>query len=301
MFKDELRANLAKAFSPYMALATALILLCANLQAENAHPNDSIRTSTQSQIWSSSLYHSNAADGCCTVIAHAGGAVDGNPYTNSVEAVERNYAAGVRLFEIDFLQTSDGHWVATHDWPRWKRMTAYEGSTPPTLEVFRNTETPAVKRNWSIPAQYKSITMPWLQSFLKRHPDAAIVTDLKNLKQLPKFVDSILQTSQRNQFIFQTYSIKDIDMVLGKDANAKIILTLYRIGRTRIPINEIIERRENLYGITLPVGWAAEPGTLTSLLQTRVPIYLHGSPYNINSRALHLDFAEKGVSGFYLD
>ena len=35
-------------------------------------------------------------DRCCVVIAHAGGGIEGNAYTNSLEAVEANYALGVR-------------------------------------------------------------------------------------------------------------------------------------------------------------------------------------------------------------
>jgi hypothetical protein len=34
---------------------------------------------------------------------------------------------------------------------------------------------------------------------------------------------------------------------------------------------------------------------------TGLPLYLHGGPASINSRALHMEFAQRGISGFYLD
>ena len=49
-------------------------------------------------------------------IAHAGGQVNGATYTNSLEALEENYQAGFRAFEIDFSFTSDRQLVCLHDW-----------------------------------------------------------------------------------------------------------------------------------------------------------------------------------------
>ena len=50
------------------------------------------------------------------MVAHAGGGVDGDRYWNSVEALERNYAAGFRVFEVDFHWTRDRKLVLLHDW-----------------------------------------------------------------------------------------------------------------------------------------------------------------------------------------
>ena len=48
-------------------------------------------------------------------VAHALGSIDGQIYTNSQEAFERNYAAGFRLFEVDLVQLKDGTVLAAHD------------------------------------------------------------------------------------------------------------------------------------------------------------------------------------------
>src|SRR5210317_451008 len=49
-------------------------------------------------------------------IAHAGGSLNGQKYTNSLEALNLNYQKGHRFFEVDFSWTSDEGLVAIHDW-----------------------------------------------------------------------------------------------------------------------------------------------------------------------------------------
>lgn len=52
------------------------------------------------------------------LIHHAGGGIEGNTYTNSVEALEntlRKYPDKC-VVEIDFLRTSDGELVCCHGW-----------------------------------------------------------------------------------------------------------------------------------------------------------------------------------------
>lgn len=50
------------------------------------------------------------------LIAHALGGVDDSAYTNSLEAFEKNYKQGHRLFEVDVSITNDGKLVARHGW-----------------------------------------------------------------------------------------------------------------------------------------------------------------------------------------
>ena len=41
------------------------------------------------------------------------------------------------------------------------------------------------------------------------------------------------------------------------------------------------------------MNWAYDPATLEPLKEIGVPLYLHGSPANINSRGLQAYFAKK--------
>lgn len=289
------------------ALCIALVILSgcdpapAEVAAQVPAPVTAPITADPEQLSNLPYYSLPSGSRCCTIIAHAGGAIDGNSYTNSVEAVEANYANGLRLFELDFLQTADGHWVASHDWPRWRNMSGHSGKVPPTLDVFAKTKITKAQKSWSIGAEYTPITMDWLRGFLNTHEDAQVVTDTKELSRFPEFVKMILALPERDQFVFQAYSISHIDLIKKQNPGARVILTLYRMGRGRGKAAKISGRREMLMGITLPMNWADEPETLEPLLATGVPLFLHGSPLNINSRALHAYFAKKGISGFYLD
>ena len=104
-------------------------------------------------------------------IAHAGGAINGNIYTNSLEALDANYEKGFRLFELDILETSDGHLVAAHDWEGWSKMTGYSGEIPPSLEDFRKLK---------IYGKYSSLDMAAIKRWFADHSDAILVTDKIN-------------------------------------------------------------------------------------------------------------------------
>ena len=45
-------------------------------------------------------------------IAHAGGEILGNTYTNSLEALNNSYKNGFRYFELDMIVTADNYIVA---------------------------------------------------------------------------------------------------------------------------------------------------------------------------------------------
>jgi len=216
---------------------------------------------------------------CCTIIAHAGGAIDGNAYTNSREAVERNYAYGTRLFELDFDQTRDGHWVATHDWPNWKAQTGYVGDLPPSRSDYMSSPRKYKKVSWSIEGEYNAIDMGWLEAFLDEHSDALIVTDMKELDKFPDFVETILKSSHRSQFIFQAYSIDDIALIKSRSPQAKIILTMYRIGYPASLFTSLKDKKSDLIGVTVPMSWAHVDSVTERLLDIGLPIYLHGAPW----------------------
>jgi hypothetical protein len=285
-------------------LFTAMLLVCA---CEAEHTTDvqpagvSEATPDQLQLTNPAYFSLPGKGQCCVVIAHAGGGIDGNSYTNSLEAIEANYALGTRMFELDFQKTADGHWVATHDWPWWQTATGYTGPMPPDLATFSAQKLLFKANGWSIQGEYSTVSLQWVNEFLLQHKDAVVVTDVKELLLFPEFVSVILSLPAHAQFIFQAYSIAHIDLITKQDLSARIILTLYRMGRSPGLYEAITARQSNLDGITLPMNWANEPSTLDALKATAVPLYLHGSPANINSRSLHTYFGRKGVSGFYLD
>jgi hypothetical protein len=104
-------------------------------------------------------------------IAHAGGEVNGIKSTNSKNALDENYKKGFRFFELDIIETADGHLVAAHDWNMWARFTDYTGTLPPTHAQFMKEK---------IYGDYTTLDMEGINTWFKNHPDATLITDKVN-------------------------------------------------------------------------------------------------------------------------
>ena len=77
------------------------------------------------------------------LVAHALGAVDEVPYTNSLEAFLENYKKGLRVFEVDLIRGADGILVARHDWYKSSYdnlQQDYPGNIAPSMDSndFKN-------------------------------------------------------------------------------------------------------------------------------------------------------------------
>lgn len=59
------------------------------------------------------------------IISHAGGGMDGLKYINSLEVVLQSIQKGFQYIELDLLETTDGDFVAAHDWITFHRLTGH--------------------------------------------------------------------------------------------------------------------------------------------------------------------------------
>jgi hypothetical protein len=98
-------------------------------------------------------------------IAHAGGEIEGIKYTNSLEALDLSYQQGVKLFELDLMETSDGKIVATHGW---------KNDTPLSYEAFLAQP---------LEGKFTPLDMERINQRFAQHPDAILVTDKINTPQ----------------------------------------------------------------------------------------------------------------------
>src|SRR5450631_2076103 len=103
------------------------------------------------------------------LVAHAGGAVGGLPYTNSRQALDGSWERGFRLFEVDLSWTSDGQLVLLHDWGPTVQSVwgAPEGRR--TLADFQ-----ALRRTGLTP-----LDLGGLEAWVSDHQGARIVSDVK--------------------------------------------------------------------------------------------------------------------------
>ena len=101
------------------------------------------------------------------MIAHACGAIDGNVYTNSLEALIASEKRGYKYIEADLLKTSDENprLFAAHSYEDFERMT---GNNVFDAESINNSK---------ILNKYTPLTDDAILSFFEKHPDLWLVTD----------------------------------------------------------------------------------------------------------------------------
>jgi glycerophosphoryl diester phosphodiesterase len=102
-------------------------------------------------------------------VAHAFGAIDGRLYTNSLEAFQRNYARGFRVFEVDVVRLADGTALLAHD----------------GLEANYGLNKPFTQSTWAELAghkylgRYTILRAQELARLLRDHPDMYVILDSK--------------------------------------------------------------------------------------------------------------------------
>lgn len=124
-------------------------------------------------------------------IAHAGGAIEEDIYTNSLEALDLSYKKGFRLFELDIRKTSDNKFVAVHDWNQWASFTKYNANFPITENEFLARK---------ILGKYTPMNMELINEWFKKHPDAILITDKVNTPK--EFADQFIDKTRLMMELF---------------------------------------------------------------------------------------------------
>ena len=102
-------------------------------------------------------------------VAHAFGAIDGHLYSNSLEAFQRSYARGFRVFECDLVRLADGTALLAHD----------------GLEANYGLHKPFTVATWADLAghkylgRYTILRAQELARLLRDHPDMYVILDSK--------------------------------------------------------------------------------------------------------------------------
>ncbi|MBI4262068.1 hypothetical protein HY624_00920 [Candidatus Uhrbacteria bacterium] len=239
--------------------------------------------------WSSVVSNARARGRSLPLIVHAGGGVRGNIYTSSREALDANYAAGYRLFELDFSWTSDRQLVLIHDWEgTYEKYFGMQGERP-TRDQFLAL---SMKDNLT------QLSLEQLFEWLAAHPDARVVTDVKEdtiaaltyiQERDPKFAQ---------HFIPQIYDPEEYTAVRAL-GYVDIIFTLYRLTIDRYVTALRIfffAGTHDLYAVTMPVERALH-GSFASLMQwTGKIVYVH----TVNEKEEYQILQQRGI-GIYTD
>jgi hypothetical protein len=215
------------------------------------------------------------------LVAHAGGAVNGVPYTNSREALDQHYAAGYRVFELDFDWTSDGRLVVVHD---WASTSSSFGAAP---HVFSDAEFVSATRRDGL----HQMTFEDLQQWLRAHPDAFVVTDTKEsnlwlLAWLRANASEILP-----QLILQVYRASEIQPA-GQLGPRAVWFTVYKYSYPPWALSRI----SGVDAFVIPVGAYGQYRKI--ILAGKARFYVH----SVSAKQVDEAFRRlPGIYGIYVD
>lgn len=119
------------------------------------------------------------SDDIYSYIAHAGGAIDGITYTNSLEALNLSLSKGFKAVELDLIKTSDNVLIAGHDWAHFKNIIGNETVDEQPMHSS------AISK-YKIHEKYTIITSADISNILAQNPQLILFTDKSNDFQLIK-------------------------------------------------------------------------------------------------------------------
>jgi len=222
-------------------------------------------------------------------VAHAGGGINGETYTNSYDALDSNVKKGFKYFEIDFSFTSDGKLVCIHDWEAsFKRSFGFDAKERPSQETFMV----LVSKN----AKFKKCTLDGLAAWMKNNPGTVLITDVKedNLRALGIIIRKIPDAERR--VIPQIYQPENYDSVRNMGFES-IIWTLYRYRGRSNDVLAWVDKFQGAFAITIPVKFSTTQ-LPAQLARKNIQTYAH----TINNRQKMMRLINRyGVTEVYTD
>ena len=223
-----------------------------------------------------------------SLIRHAAGGVDGLTNTNSLEALDETLSAGIRIVEIDFLYTSDGHLICAHDW-----YTATLQDNPLSLNEFKQ---------FRIYGKYTTLTAEDIIAYMAEFEDLYIVIDTKEENEVQVISDLITlcgaDSTIPDRFVVQLYrsGMKQTLMELYPFHDENFLFTAYKFGvRNPAKIMQLCYD-ENISVITIP-----HESFSTEVIERFVEKGFIVFEHTVNRPDTALQALDRGVYGVYSD
>lgn len=220
-----------------------------------------------------------------TLVSHAGGAIYGFRYTNSLEALEESYKNGFKLIELDFQWTSDNKPVLIHDW-----LSSTERLFMIDARVLSHSEFKSLDTFQGLTLMDLDDLANWLRS----KEDVSIVTDVKtgNLEFLKLVAEKYKDIQE--QIVPQIYSFEEYLPAKELGYN-NIILTLYK---SEYEDDEVLEfaKENQVYAITMPLDRGRSELPML-LKENNINSYVH----TINDFYIFEELYDNGATGIYTD
>lgn len=221
------------------------------------------------------------------LVAHSGGAVKGLDYTNSREALDASWAAGLRWFELDLAATSDGKIVLVNNWGD-----GFEKLFPGSQRGRRtHAEFLALKMAQGL----TPLDFAGLVTWLEAHPEAVVVTDVKDdnvavLKQIAESHKALLP-----RLVAQVYQLEEYDAIRAL-GYGRVILSTYSMDASDAEILEWVKSRP-LHAVAMTAERAKTSDLAQRLGEGGLPVYAH----TVNDKTELDSLVAAGVDGVYTD
>lgn len=229
------------------------------------------------------------------LIAHALGGIDGNTYTNSLEAFEANYALGQRVFEVDLTFPDVGYTlVATHDGEHWRSITDTAPDVAFSYESFMDS---------TLCGRYTPLDYRGIIDLMAAYPDIYVVTDTKEtdklsvtlqFAQLVKYAQE-WDTGVLDRLIPQIYHEEMLDWVMAVHPFRSVIYTLYQVNSTDQEVLDFCWC-SGIRFITAPI-FRMQPDTLSVWKNMDIIVATH----TVNAPETAQAFLDQGVDVLYTD
>ena len=225
------------------------------------------------------------------LIGHALYGIDNNFYTNSYESLNFGYSKGIKIFETDFLLTSDNKLILNHHWEN-DEVLSYE-------EYMSH----------KIVGQYTPMDIKNLLLYMQEHKDIYIVVDTKqDYYDSTKFLDiysklvaeaNNLDSKLLDRFIIQIYDYNDLRNIKQIYNFKDYIFTVYKLHEISVlklisfckfnNIDTIVFPQESIYYLdSLDIGF---------IKLCNLKLYAH----TVNDEQTFIVLSDYGVDGIYTD
>ena len=233
------------------------------------------------------------------LISHGVGALNGRTRVAARESFLYNYRLGYRVFECDFVLTSDGYAVLRHDWLGGMQEGVDEDHIPTKAEF---SQIPILD-------QYTPLTFEDLMELMVRFPDVWIVTDFKDTDDdsVTALFTALVEEAQAlgrpdllRRMVVQLYTPEMYHTVEAVHHFQHYMLTLYQTefyGEADILERYVSEAAA--LGIYDIVMWSFlyDESFLPILEKYGSRVYVH----SLSDPAAAQDLLDRGVYGIYAD